>query len=327
MNDMKSEIKLFLSHNSADKPFVRRVADDLESQGLNVWLDERKMKAGDSVTDGIAEGMSSYDAFLIFLSQRSVNAPWVKEELRIALSKRIGTLGKLKIIPILLEDCKIPLFLVDYIHVDFRNLDNYRASFNKLHDSIVFDDKLLLQYREVYPGGSLMEHMSIAVNISGSDYGLVTFKETHRIKPIKNSDKYVKKLTVDGELIDVCFSKGSIKKTQISISDWELDMVFNRELRVGEVFEFDVFFTLKNEFHIGKSWSYRVDSPTKQLNVNFKFGKECPNVKFFVQHFRGILELNRKYLPAIKNSSSDGLEFNFFEDYPPYRDTYKFCWD
>lgn len=326
MNDMKSGIKLFLSHNSADKPFVRRVADDLESQGLNVWLDERKMKAGDSITDGIAEGMSSYDAFLIFLSQRSVNAPWVKEELRIALNKRIRTLGKLKIIPILLEDCEIPLFLEDYIHVDFSNSGNYQDSFNFLCDSIVFDDKLLLQYREAYPGNGLLERISIVANISGSDYGLVTFKETHRIKPLRSSDKYVKRLSVDGELIDIGFSKGTITKTQTSKSNWQLDMVFNRELRFGEVFEFDVFFTLKNEFRFENSWFFRIESPTKQLKANFTFGKECPKVKFFVQHLRALGEMNRKYLPAIKNSSSDGLEFNFFEDYPSYRDRYKFCW-
>ena len=99
---MRKGIKLFLSHNSADKPFVRKVAEELQTIELDVWLDERKMKTGDSITDGIEEGMSSYDAFLIFLSRKSVNAPWVKEELRIALNKRIKTLGKLKIIPILI---------------------------------------------------------------------------------------------------------------------------------------------------------------------------------------------------------------------------------
>ena len=56
---MNKGISVFLSHNSTDKPFVRRVADDLESQGMDVWLDERKMKADDSITDGISDGMSS----------------------------------------------------------------------------------------------------------------------------------------------------------------------------------------------------------------------------------------------------------------------------
>ncbi len=324
---MKSGIKLFLSHNSADKPFVRRVANDLENLGLNVWLDERKMKAGDSITDGITEGMSSYDAFLVFLSQRSVNAPWVKEELRIALNKRVKTLGKLKIIPILLEDCEIPLFLEDYIYVDFSNSGNYQNAINFLCDSIIFDDKLLLQYREANPGYGLLEQISIDANISGNNYELVTFKETHRIKPYKKTDKYVKKLTIDGELLDIGFSKGSITKTQKSKSEWELDMTLNRDFRVGELVEFDVFFTLKNEFRFENSWFFRIESPTKKLEAKFKFGKECSPAKFFVQHLRALGEMDRKYLPKIMNSSNSGLEFNYLVDYPSFRDRYKFNWD
>lgn len=322
---MKIGINLFLSHNSSDKPFVRRVADDLESQGMDVWLDERKMKAGDSITDGITEGMSSYDVFLIFLSQKSVNAPWVKEELRIALNKRIRTLGKLKIIPIILEDCEIPLFLEDYIYVDFSKSEKYIDSFNILCDSIIFDDKLLLQYREAHPGNGLVERIFIDANISGNNYELITFKETHRIKAIRNASDYVKKLTIDGELIDVNFNQGSITKTQTSKSNWQLDMGFNKELRVGEVFEFDVFFTLKNEFQFENNWFFRIDSPTKQLKAKFKFQKECLKSRFYVRHIRGLGEMNRKYLPEV-NLSNGEFEYEFAIDYPAYRDRYQFCW-
>ena len=324
---MKNGIKLFLSHNSADKPFVRKVADDLESIGLNVWLDERKMKAEDSITDGIEEGMSSYDAFLIFLSKRSVNAPWVKEELRIALNRRIKTLGKMKIIPVLIEECEIPLFLEDYIYVDFRSSIDYQKSINFLCDSIIFDDKLLLQYREDHPGYGLVEQISIDANISGSNYELVSFKETHSIKPFKNTNQYVKKLTIDGELIDIGFSKGSITKTQKSKSDWQLDMVLDRAFRIGEVVEFDVFFTLKNEFRFENSWFFRIESPTKLLKANFNFGKECPIAKFYVQHLRALGEMSRQHLPEIKNPPKEGLEINYAVDYPSYRDRYKFSWD
>ncbi|WP_428000997.1 toll/interleukin-1 receptor domain-containing protein [Acidovorax sp.] len=30
---------VFLSHNSLDKPFVRRLATDLDIQGIRCWLD------------------------------------------------------------------------------------------------------------------------------------------------------------------------------------------------------------------------------------------------------------------------------------------------
>lgn len=74
---MENGINIFLSHTSLDKPIVRRVADDLENLGMNIWLDERRIPAGDSLSDRIADGLSKYDVFLIFLSKKSVTAPWV----------------------------------------------------------------------------------------------------------------------------------------------------------------------------------------------------------------------------------------------------------
>ncbi|WHW57110.1 toll/interleukin-1 receptor domain-containing protein [Salmonella enterica] len=41
-------ISVFLSHNHNDKPFVRKLARDLENHGVRYWLDETEMKIGDS---------------------------------------------------------------------------------------------------------------------------------------------------------------------------------------------------------------------------------------------------------------------------------------
>ncbi|MCN5932949.1 toll/interleukin-1 receptor domain-containing protein, partial [Escherichia coli] len=41
-------ISVFLSHNHNDKPFVRKLARDLENHGVHYWLDEAEMKIGDS---------------------------------------------------------------------------------------------------------------------------------------------------------------------------------------------------------------------------------------------------------------------------------------
>ena len=40
---------VFLSHNHADKPFVRKLASDLENHDIKCWLDEAEMKIGDSL--------------------------------------------------------------------------------------------------------------------------------------------------------------------------------------------------------------------------------------------------------------------------------------
>ncbi len=40
---------LFLSHSSADKTFVEKLAKDLEGVGVNVWFDKWEIKVGDSL--------------------------------------------------------------------------------------------------------------------------------------------------------------------------------------------------------------------------------------------------------------------------------------
>lgn len=40
---------VFLSHNHVDKPFVRKLAADLEAHGVKCWLDEAEMSIGDSL--------------------------------------------------------------------------------------------------------------------------------------------------------------------------------------------------------------------------------------------------------------------------------------
>ncbi len=40
------EFNVFLSHNSKDKPAVRRLANALEARGIRAWLDERELVPG-----------------------------------------------------------------------------------------------------------------------------------------------------------------------------------------------------------------------------------------------------------------------------------------
>ena len=42
---------IFLSHNSKDKHFVRKLANDLRRQGFYVWVDEAEIKLGDSLIE------------------------------------------------------------------------------------------------------------------------------------------------------------------------------------------------------------------------------------------------------------------------------------
>ena len=77
----KKPISVFLSHNSKDKPFVRRVYRYLSDCGLKVWIDEAELDAGDSLVEALAEAVFRVDCVVAIISEASVTSNWVKKEL------------------------------------------------------------------------------------------------------------------------------------------------------------------------------------------------------------------------------------------------------
>lgn len=101
---------IFLCHSSHDKPTVRRLAEELTNKGSKVWLDEAEILVGDSILEKIQDGISRSDYLGIVLSPRSVESIWVKKEVEAALTLEIDS-GRVRVLPILIEECDIPLFL------------------------------------------------------------------------------------------------------------------------------------------------------------------------------------------------------------------------
>ena len=58
------------------------------------------------------------DYLVIVLSQASVSSRWVELELNAALTNQIS--GKGVVLPVLLEDCEMPMLLRDRLYADFR---------------------------------------------------------------------------------------------------------------------------------------------------------------------------------------------------------------
>lgn len=127
-----SSPKVFISHSWDDKDrFVRKFAEKLRARGVDAWVDEWEMLAGDSLVKKVfCEGIQNAEAFLIILSQNSIQKAWVKEELDLAVVKKIeeGT----RIIPILIDDCSVPEPLKSTIWVRVHDLNNYQSEFDKI---------------------------------------------------------------------------------------------------------------------------------------------------------------------------------------------------
>lgn len=123
---------IFLSHTSADKPFVRELKSRLESQGVkDVWLDEAEILVGDSLTKKIEEGLKRTNYIGVALSPRSVSSSWVERELEIAINREIST-GEIVILPLLYEKCELPTFLSGKLYADFTSPAKFDEGLAKL---------------------------------------------------------------------------------------------------------------------------------------------------------------------------------------------------
>jgi hypothetical protein len=115
---------IFLSHNHNDKPFVKRLAQDLQRAGIRVWIDEAELEIGDSLIEQIREGINEMEHLGVVLSSNSAQSPWVKREVDIAMNQEIE--GKrVKVLPLVIGNCKLPGFLEGKLYADFRDPQQY----------------------------------------------------------------------------------------------------------------------------------------------------------------------------------------------------------
>lgn len=138
---MKTSV--FLSHNHNDKDFVRKLARDIDSHGIKVWIDEAEMKIGDSLVQKIREGIDSVKYFAVILSENSINAPWVINELDVAMNYQIN--DKIKVLPVLLTKVALPGFLVGKLYADFTEPQKYNENLKVLINSmgVVFNSNVI----------------------------------------------------------------------------------------------------------------------------------------------------------------------------------------
>lgn len=117
-------MKAFLCHSSTDKSVVKEIAEYLENNNIEIWLDEWEMTPGDSLADKISQGLESSDRIIVFISPESIKSNWVKQELSVALGMEInGLKGEKFIIPVLLNNLTLmPIMLIDKFYVDFNKM-------------------------------------------------------------------------------------------------------------------------------------------------------------------------------------------------------------
>lgn len=121
--------KVFLSHSSKDKTKVRKIANFLKENGIYVWVDEAEIRIGDSLLKKISDGILEVDYLFACISNNSINSEWVNKELEMSMNLEIQR-KELIVVPILLEDCDIPVFLKNKLYADMRTKLSYQHGYD-----------------------------------------------------------------------------------------------------------------------------------------------------------------------------------------------------
>ncbi len=125
---------VFISYSHADSVFANTLAAHLVKNNAHVWIDSWELNVGDSILAHVQKAIQESSALLIILSKASVESAWVKKELNAGLMRELDE-KKVLVLPVLLEDCEIPMFLREKMYADFRT--NFDAGLSKLVDALL----------------------------------------------------------------------------------------------------------------------------------------------------------------------------------------------
>lgn len=109
-DDTARRLRVFLCHSSHDKPRVRELYHQLRVQGIDPWLDELELLAGQVWEDEIRKAIRDTNVVIICLSQESISKTgFVHKEIKFALDiADKQPEGTIFLIPLKLEECELP---------------------------------------------------------------------------------------------------------------------------------------------------------------------------------------------------------------------------
>ena len=115
---------VFISYSQEDKDFADLLAAHLIKAKAHVWVDRWELHVGDSLITKIQKAIQEASALIIVLSNASVKSEWCKKELNAGLVRELEE-RRVIVLPLLLEECEVPLFLREKMYADFRtNFDD-----------------------------------------------------------------------------------------------------------------------------------------------------------------------------------------------------------
>ncbi len=102
----------------------------LIKENIGCWLDFYEI-GSQNIKDQIQNALSACSYLIVLLSANSIKSKWVQYELNLALTRDLNA-RNITLLPVLLEDCEIPISLSEYFIFDLRNPDNLNKLINHI---------------------------------------------------------------------------------------------------------------------------------------------------------------------------------------------------
>ncbi len=127
---MTAHTKVFLSYSSADAELAQRLAKDLKSAAIDVWIDQWELEVGEKFAHRIESGVDAASFVIVLLTKASVTSEWVAREWRRKADGEAGT-KRVQVVPVRGEECEIPDFLAQRSYVNLAG-GSYPLGFRQL---------------------------------------------------------------------------------------------------------------------------------------------------------------------------------------------------
>jgi hypothetical protein len=112
-------MSVFISYNQNDEEFVERLSLALIKNHVPVWRDKWQIGLGESITNSVQAAMEKASFVCLVLSKNALQSKWVEREITASLVRELEK-KEVFILPIVIDDCTVPLFLRDKLYADFR---------------------------------------------------------------------------------------------------------------------------------------------------------------------------------------------------------------
>jgi len=130
-----TDFAAFLSHSSSDAVTVEKIAGRLLDAGIRPWFDRWDMVPGDDAQEALEAALTACPVCVVLVGPGGLG-PWHTAEMRVAISNRINSPGKYRLVCVLLPGAswstELPAFLGSGSRVEFVDSIDDEDGFHRL---------------------------------------------------------------------------------------------------------------------------------------------------------------------------------------------------